>query len=77
MVNSKSEEEEEEKEWVGEEGRVLDLGWWLCVLLPIFWCLHPQPAVSTGESNERVDVGGFGRNLEKKRGWRKYNWYSL
>lgn len=35
MVNSKSEEEEEEKEWVGEEGRVLDLGW-LCVLLPMF-----------------------------------------
>lgn len=26
IVNSKSEEEEDEKEWVGEEGRVLDLG---------------------------------------------------
>lgn len=27
IVNSKSEEEEEEKEWVGEGGRVWDF-WW-------------------------------------------------
>lgn len=37
MVNSKSEEEEEENEWVGDGGRVWDF--WSSFFLPIFW-LH-------------------------------------
>lgn len=80
MVNSKSEEEEEEKEWVGEEGRVLDLGW-LCVLLPIFLCLHPRPAESTEREGRAVGCAegwdGMGWEVGKKRGWRKYIWSAL
>lgn len=37
MVNSKSEEDDDENEWVGDGGRVWDF--WSSFFLPIFW-LH-------------------------------------
>lgn len=84
MVNSKSEEEEDEKEWEGEEGSVYDFGSFP-VLFPISLFLF-FPCCSTWyrEHEERVCVGCFeSRTLREDvrvpfiMAWRKSPGYAI